>query len=305
VVDTTYRDRHKTPSILTDKKILLYTTEKENNLNLLRKQKYNFLPIIKIANNTFNEAFEDKDYWVTNKLTRKPEKVSSYENRKIFYKSLQLETIENGVYKNKSDKVWTEIFETYLELTKNGAYVTNKFKEIFREIVENIQKHTKINNISANGYVSFYINRAENLYEFIVSDDYQKGFLYQYYEMIKEEIINEQKHSIAWKGYDEIITDFKNGAYQRILENIFNLKYVLSAQSHRMTKHFGMPLLLKIVNQLEKLSIEKYKNNSFVNLEIYLNKGELSFSIKYKNGVAMVTQLANCPVSPRYGCLAS
>ncbi len=300
VVDPAFRDRQKAPSIFTDKKILLYTTEKENSLTLLKKQEYNFLAIIKIANNTFNEAFEDKDYWVTNKATGNPEKIPSYENRKIFYKSLQLETIEQGIYKNKSDKVWTEIFETYLELTKNGAYITNKFKEIFREIVENIQKHTKINDIPANGYISFYKNKSKNLYELIVSDDYQKGFLYKYHETIKEEIKKEQEDSIAWDDYDKILTDFKNRKYEIILENIFNLKYVLSAQSERMTKHFGMPLLLKIINQLEKLSKEKNKNNSFVNLEIYLNKDELSFLIKYKNGIATVHPLLNNVVKGTY-----
>lgn len=305
VVDSAFRDRNKQPSTFTDKKILLYTTEKENNLTLLRKQKYNFLPIIKIANNTFNEAFEDKDYWITNKDTGKPERISSFNNRKIFYKSLQLETIEQGVYKNKSDKVWTDIFETYLELTQNGAYITNKFKEIFREIVENIQKHTEIDNITANGYISFYINRAENLYELIVSDDYVNGFLHKYHETIKEEIKKEQKGSIAWKGYDKILTDFKNGEYIAILEDIFNLKYVLSTQSERMTKHFGMPLLLKIVNQLKKISKEKYKNDSLVNLEIYLNKDELSFLIKYhQDGTVRVESLPDNVVQGTYIHLA-
>ena len=37
LVDSTFGDRHKTPSLFTDKKILLYTTEKENNLTLLMK----------------------------------------------------------------------------------------------------------------------------------------------------------------------------------------------------------------------------------------------------------------------------
>ncbi|MFT5661299.1 MAG: hypothetical protein ACI9TV_001945, partial [Sulfurimonas sp.] len=300
VVDTTYGDRYKAPSVFTDKKILLYTTEKENNLTLLRKQKYKFLPIIKIANNCFNEAFEDKDYWTKNKDTNKPEKISSFYNRKLFYKSLQLETIEQGAYKDKSDNVWTDIFETYLELTKNGAYITNKFKEIFREIVENIQKHTRIDNISANGYISFYRNRAQNLYELIVSDDYEKGFLHKYNETIKEEIKKEKIDSIAWKDYNKILTDFKNKEYKNILKNIFNLNYVLSAQSERITKHFGMPLLLKIVYQLEKLSKKKYNNNSSVNLEIYLNKDELSFLITYKNGIATVDPLPNHVVKGTY-----
>jgi len=300
VVDSTFRDRDKQPSTFTDKKILLYTTEKENNLTLLRKQKYNFLPIIKIANNTFNEAFEDKDYWITNKDIGKREKIPSFDNRKIFYKSLQLDTIEQGAYKNKSDKVWTDIFETYLELTQSGAYITNKFKEIFREIVENIQKHTKIDNTAANGYISFYKNNAENLYELIVSDDYENGFLHKYHETIKEEIKKEQKDSIAWKGYDKILTDFKNGEYISILEDIFNLNHVLSSQSERMTKHFGMPLLLKIINQLEKLSKNKNKNNSFVNLEIYLNKDELSFLIKYENGKATAEPLLDHVVKGTY-----
>lgn len=301
VVDTSYSDRQKAPSVFTDKKILLYTTEKENNLTLLRKQKYNFLPIIKIANNTFNEDFEDKDYWITDKATHKSEKISSFYNRKIFYKSLQLETIEDGAYKNKSDKVWTDIFETYLELTQNGAYITNKFKEIFREIVENIQKHTKINDVSANGYISFYINGSKNLYELIVSDDYQSGFLNKYYETISVEILNENPDSIAWKDYNKIIQDFENEKYQLILENIFNLKYVLSAQSERVAKHFGMPLLLKIVNQLGKLSKEKYQNGDYVNLEIYLNKDELSFLIKYnEDGTVRVEPLSNNVVQGTY-----
>ena len=300
VADSTFRDKDKPPFIFTDKKILLYTTEKENNLTLLRKQKYNFLPIIKIANNTFNEAFKDKDYWITDKRTGKAERISSFDNRKIFYKSLQLETIEKGAYKNKSENVWTDIFETYLELTHSGAYITNKFKEIFREIVENIQKHTKVDNTPANGYISFYINRVENLYELIVSDDYKKGFLNKYHETIKEEIKKEQEGSIAWNGYNEILQDYKDQEFKKILENIFNLKYVLSSQKERITKHFGMPLLLKIVNQLQKLSKEIYKNDALVNLEIYLNKDELSYLIKYEDGKATAYQLNNHVVRGTY-----
>jgi len=290
VVDSQFQNKDKEPSVFTDKKILLYTTEKENNLTLLRKQKYNFLPIIKIANNIFNEDFNDKDYWTRNRETNKSEEISNFENRKIFYKSLQLETIEKGAYKNKSDKVWTEIFEMYLELTQNGAYITSKFKEIFREIVENIQKHTRVNDTSANGYISFYINSSQNLYELIVSDDYENGFLSKYYETICDEILKEKKDSIAWKDYDITIKKFEKKEYKHILENIFNLKYVLSAQSERMTKHFGMPLLLKIVNQLKKLSVEKYNTNSLVNLEMYLNKNELSFLVKYDNNNNVIVE---------------
>lgn len=298
VVDIKFRDRDKPPSGFTNKKILLYTTENENNLTLLKKQKYNFLPIIKIANNNFNEAFEDKDYWITNKDTGKAEKISSF-GRKIFYKSLQLDAKES-VYKKTRNTIWIDIFEIYLELTQNGAYITEKFKDIFSEIVENIQKHTKIDDALANGYISFYINRSQKLYELIVSDDYQKGFLSKYYETICDEILKEKQDSFAWKDYNEILKEFENKEYTKILENIFNLKYVLSAQLERITKHFGMPLLLKIVNQLEKLSKEKFKNDSFVNLEIYLNKDELSFLIKYKNGIATVQQLPNDVVKGTY-----
>lgn len=304
VVDAKFKDKHKPPSSFTNQKILLYTTEPENNLTLLKKQKYNFLPIVKIANNSFNEAFKDKDYWITNKETDKVEKISSFNNRKIFYKSLQLETIEKGAYKHKSERVWTDIFETYLELTQNGAYITEKFKEIFREIVENIQKHTKINDISANGYISFYINRAENLYELIVSDDYQKGFLSKYLETIIQEKEDEPTDEIK-KEYQKIIDDLNNEEYEKVLKNIFDLNYVLSAQKERMTKHFGLPLLLKIVKQLKKLSREKYKNDSLVKLEIYLNKDELSFLIKYKNnGEVEVHKLQNNAVRGTYIYLA-
>lgn len=306
VVDNAFRDRDKNPELFTNKKILLYTTEKENNLTLLKKQKYNFLPIVKIANNTFNEEFEDKDYWITNKNTGKSEKISSFDNRKIFYKSLQLDAKES-IYQKTRNTVWTDIFEIYLELTKNGEYITEKFKDIFSEIVGNIQKHTKIDDTLANGYISFFIDSSkqlgdnkDKLYELIVSDDYQKGFLSKYYETICDEILKETQDSIAWNDYNQIIQDFDNGQYQKVLENIFNLKYVLSAQSQRMTKHFGMPLLLRIVNQFSKISEEKYVNNSFVNLEIYLNKDELSFCIKYKNGRTTVQQLLNNVVKGTY-----
>lgn len=304
IVNSKSKEREENPLRFTDKKILLYTTEEENNLTLLKKQPYKFLPIIKIANNTFNENFEDKDYWRTDN-TGKREKISRFD-RKIFYKSLQLDAKES-IYKKTRNTIWTDIFETYLELTKNGAYITEKFKGIFSEIVGNIQKHTKIDDTLANGYISFYIDSSkqlgdnnDKLYELIVSDDYQKGFLSKYYETIFNEILKEKQDSIAWNDYKNIIQDFDNGEYQKVLENIFNLRYVLSSQSERMTKHFGMPLLLRIVNQFSKISEEKYGNNSFVNLEIYLNKEELSFFIKYKNGKATVQQLPNNVVRGTY-----
>lgn len=67
-----------------------------------------------------------------------------------------------------------------------------------------------------------------------------------------------------------------------------------------MTKHFGMPLLLKIVNQLKKLSKEKYSNEHLVNLEIYLNKDEMSFYIYNQDGVVKVKRLPNNVVQGTY-----
>lgn len=299
VIDQKYNERSKSPFTFTHKKILLYCTPQENVLTLILKQNYKFLPITKIANNDFNENFFDKDYWLTENEIKKQR---SNDNRKYFYKSLKLETIENGVYKNKSHEVWKDIFETYLILSASDSYLTTKFQEIFREIVENIQKHTKIDNVAANGYISFFKDthyKNHNQYELIVSDDYQYGFLSKYYETLKKEIKDENKNSIAWNGYNQILKDFENQNFEHILKSIFNLEYILSAQAKRVNKHFGMPILLKIVRELELLSQNIFKND-YVQLHIYLNFYEKSFLVIYKNALATVIPLENDSVRGTY-----
>ncbi len=264
------------------KKLVLFSShEEDNKILLFDNQEYPFLPIVKIGNNHFNDNFSGREYWVTKEGKREEQ---HNQNRKIFYKSLQLDTLERGVYKNKSEKVWKDIFETYLKLTKNGAYITSKFQDIFREMVENIEKHIK----EANGYIAFHKDthcKSHNQFEFIVADDYEQGFLTKYLETMIAEKEYEPNKQVK-KGYQEIIDDIQNGEYKRVLENIFSLNYVLSSQKERMTKHFGLPLLLKIVRELEEKSLEKYGTDEYVKLQIHLNYNEKCFKVVYHKGKA-------------------
>lgn len=293
-----------------DRMILIYSTVNENNLTLLENKCYNFLPIIKIANNSFfdkdsmgNDKFIEKEYWISDRNNKnstnfKARKVSNFDNRKMVYKNLLLENIVNGAYKDKSSRVWKDIFETYLKFTESGTYITKKFQDIFREIVENIEKHVK----GSNGYIAFYKDthyRDHNQFEFIIADDYYDGFLNKYLYSMKNELETEIGNAKAISGYTEIIHDIENENYVKVLQNIFDLNYVLSAQRDRITKHFGLPLLLKIIVELEKLSEEKY-NKDYVSLKVYLNKDEYSFLIEYKQGKAIVKQLRNNVVRGTY-----
>lgn len=323
IVDKYYKNKESVPSLFTDKKFLLYTSIQENSLTLLKKQGYNFLPIVKISNNDFIENFLDREYWITEsgevEVTKENELVYEKKHKKIdnlnrykFYENLLLDGSENERYRLKSEKVWEEIFEVYLELTMNGAYITNKFKEIFREIVENIQKHTELKGKVSNGYISFYKDthkdkdKKHNQFELIVSDDYKRGFLTKYEEVINEEYknlfnsnYNKELSEIAKEEYESIFKDFDNENYESILKKIFNLELLFSAQSKRITKHFGIPLLLKIVLQLENLSLKQLKKN-YVSLKIYLNKDEKSFQIVCESGMVSVYPLLDNSIRGTY-----
>ena len=283
-------------------KILLHTTvkgnndnNKDNNLTLLKEQEYNYLPIVKITNNNIDIDFISKDYWITNKTTNKKELVNN-ENRKHFYKKLQRETKENGIYKDKNDKLFTDIFVTYLAITDNKDDSINGFKDILLEMIDNIQKHAKYNNKLANGHIAFYKNSHDQQNEFIVCDDYSEGFLETYLKTMKDEKEEENiSNTEAIEEYDSIIKDLENNKNIEVLEKIFSLDYIFAIHKKRIKKHFGFPLLLKLLAQLDK-----HKNQNKTKLTVYVHRKMNTYHIVVQNAKVYVTELKGICIKGTY-----
>lgn len=284
-----------------EKIIIFYTIKKYESSSLTKMQSYNFLPITKITSIT--NINMDEDYLC----------FQDNENLKHFYYlSLQLETEEKGIYRNKSDKVWTNIFETYLNIAKDKSDSIYAFKNILFECVDNIQKHTQNDEKKANGYIAFYKNTHNKLNEFIVCDDYEKGFIETYLEVLKKEkdrlinICNEKYFSTSIEvekeeltkiisNYEEDIDILNTNTSEndiKILENLFCLNEIPKMhQAGRIIMHFGIPTLIKLLNKL---------NTSTNKLEIYLHREERSYYILYKNGKAEIKQLLDNSVKGTY-----
>jgi hypothetical protein len=275
--------------------LVVFTTVEHKNNILTAKKAYNFLPITKIT--PLSGIDMDKDY-------------SSFEdsdnNRHIFYLNLQLETKEIGLYRNKSDKVWTDLFETYLEIAKDKTDSMFSFKNILFECVDNIQKHTK----NANGYIAFYKNKKNRLNEFIVCDDYENGFIDTYLDVLVKEsnrinkiykdqnidsIKEKQEIKNILENYDKDIKKLKedtNNSDIEILEKLFCIGSIPQMhQAGRIIMHFGIPTLIKLLNKL---------NNEKNKLEIYLHRKERSYYISYINGVTNVKEILANSVKGTY-----
>lgn len=284
------------------KKIVVFYSVKHTDYILTSKKKYSFLPITKITEltkinmDTDYLNFEDKNNF-----------------KHIYYKQLQLETKEEGIYREKSDNVWTDIFEIYLNLAKDKTDSMYAFKNILFECVDNIQKHTQHDDEKANGYIAFYKNRKNKMNEFIISDDYSKGFLETYLEVLRTEksrlttiyMDKLESHKITDNEEEEFkkiisnySTDIKllegdtSSEEEEVLEELFCIdKIPKMHQAGRMIMHFGIPTLMKL---LDKLSHDKSR------LDIYLHRKERSYCINYKKGKATVRKLDDNTIQGTY-----
>ena len=263
-----------------DQILIYYATKTEHNQTQLKLDSdYKHLPIVKLTNN----KLIDEDY-----------ENDKYGNRKEFYNKLQFDKEEKKLWlpltvqeeykkKEEMENIWNIVFDKYLKINQHNDETLKALKNILYETVYNIRKHTFFSEVIANGYISFF--KKEKTFEFLIYDDYKDGFLNKYLETMIEERNNE-KSAEALLEYDSIINDLTKGKNVEVLENIFNLENIFSIQKKRIIKHFGIPLLLKIL-----VEINKNENNEKANLSIYVHRNEECYRIEFLDGKTSVSQI--------------
>jgi hypothetical protein len=262
--------------------LIYYATKTEHNQTQLKLDSdYKHLPIVKLTNNQFTQDDYEND---------------KYGNRKNFYNKLQFDKEEkelwlplsvNEEYKKKEEmeNIWNIVFDKYLKINQHNEDTLKALKNILYETVYNIRKHTFKSDIIANGYISFF--KKEKTFEFLIYDDYENGFLNKYLETMIEEKSHEKSHE-AIEEYSSIIDDLKKEKNIEVLESIFNLDNIFSIQKKRIIKHFGIPLLLKIL-----VEINKNEKNKKANLNIYLHRDKECYCVNFLDGKINVSRINN------------
>ena len=146
------------------------------------------------------------------------------------------------------------------------------FMNLFSELIGNIQKHTS-DDETTNAHLSFYrdLDPTERNIKLIVSDNYKFGFLDKYLKTLKCE-----KYKLREKGIDTTtlepftttIQDLKKGEFEKTLKGLFGIDNVTEHQIPRIVMHFGIPIILRV---LQKLLQESQK----AKLEILVNSVKL------------------------------
>lgn len=266
--------------------VIDYATKSlHNEIKLYKTNQYKHLPLTKITNRKHELVSNDPD-----------------DLRFLYYYGLSLESEksfweENSNIENKED-IWNIIFRQYLELySGSNENIIKSIKNILIEVTNNIKKHTEIDGKLANGYLSFYkknIGKGSFLNEFVVCDDFEKGFLDTYYKtMILEK--EKEEDSVALEEYDEIIDLFENEENEKVLEKIFNLEYIFKIQRQRIKKHFGVPLLLKLLSEMNSINF-----NQLISLRFYVHRGENCYLVDIRKSKTNISKLENVKFQGTY-----
>ena len=248
----------------------LYSKKDIDEINLqysFCKDNYQFLPILSLTNETkntieYNEhIFEDKikkdcrdfyknisiDYYKTN---------NTYE--KNLYSAIHqvLEAIEKPKYKQAFEK--KDFFEE--DYNDNLKLLNKDLANIFFELVDNIKRHTKIGKTYSNAYISSRYNDGFKRYEFIISDDYELGFIKSFNKTLEDNLLKlppdllkndeniEKKYKVA---FDKISTKKENTDID-ILDGLFGIKDTFGIREiQRLTMHFGIPMLMNLLKKLQ------------------------------------------------------
>ncbi|KLE08928.1 hypothetical protein AF79_07325 [Aliarcobacter butzleri L354] len=256
-----------------------------NEIKLYKTNQYKHLPLTKITNRKHELFSNDSD-----------------DLRFLYYYGLSLESEksfweESSNLENEED-IWNIIFRQYLDLYSiENESIIKSIKNILIEVTNNIKKHTEVNGKLANGYLSFYkknITKDNFLNEFIVCDDFEEGFLETYYKTMIDERSKEED-SIALEEYDEIIELFKKEENEKVLEKIFNLEYIFKIQRQRIKKHFGLPLLLKLLNEMNSSQFD-----NLISLKFYVHRGNNCYLVNISKSGTNVSKLENIKFKGTY-----
>ncbi len=269
---------HRTECTVEDIKYLF--SNRKNGLYLEQTTEYKSYPFTKDAKGSYKFYTTTPIIKVTN--TVKEELVTG--NREDIYNIFVFDAKKS--FKDIRDnhkKALTSIFES-LDMKEE---ILSPFSNIFFEVLHNIKKHTKnVDDSLANAYVNFRTDWKDD-FEFLITDDAEKGFLNNYKDvLIKEK--NDLKHELGKKIDNKLLSSYTLDIAtldkdtleddKEILVNLFDINKTFSThQIPRLMMHFGVPLLLQILN-----------NYPTSKLDIFLHrkspKGDRFYHLQFKEG---------------------
>ncbi|PLY09966.1 MAG: hypothetical protein C0626_07175 [Arcobacter sp.] len=237
-------------------KNIFFYFSKEHNDSLFQNndETRHLLPIFKINNFSkvlFNDSIHYNDIY-----TKKDDRKEIFE----------------GLIKNVNDDFSRKEFEDYLEKifkivkpnnqSNNLTNLIPPLKNLLFECIDNIKKHT---NKHTNGYFCFYYDSVNKQFKIIIYDDFTEGFLNTYKKTLEDELVDLEKRFDITNVDEKIKKPFLDSIFELnkvknqndteidhlILKKIFNKKGVFEAhQIPRIIMHFGIPTLVKIINEV-------------------------------------------------------
>ncbi|MFY9071765.1 hypothetical protein [Aliarcobacter butzleri] len=230
-----------------------YSKEHNDSLFQNNNEIRHLLPIFKINNfpkSLFNTLYYNDIY------TKKDDRKEIYE----------------GLLANVSDDFFRKRFETCLEkifqIVKSNHQSDNltnlipPLKNLLYECIDNVKRHT---NEHTNGYFCFYYDVISKEFKIIIYDDFIEGFLNTYKKTLENEFkeltnkfdINAIDEKIkqpflnSISKLNEVTSESDKEIDHLLLKKIFDNKGTFEThQIPRVIMHFGIPTLVKIINDV-------------------------------------------------------
>jgi len=236
---------------------LIYSKEYDNT----------YLPIINI--NPSKERYKENQ--------------GNIERRKETYQAFVIDDNkhEESTYSRRIHDEIKNMFEA-LNFAQSEPEAIQPFVNLFAELVDNIRKHTDIQtNEQIDAHICFFYDKKLNSgdgakqgsFQLIISDSCQMGFLDRYLVVLQEEIVrltNAKVPKEALISFLNSINELKNGKFEKILQSLFGMDSISTEhQIPRLVMHFGIPMILKIIQCFLREDNPKIKQNA--KIEVYLN----------------------------------
>jgi signal transduction histidine kinase len=245
---------------------------------------YSMLPILRLRN------FDLTDI----DTAEHEDALEPYDKRMYFYNQLSLDQSPKEYRTNLQNKI--EDLLVAVGLGNRG--LSSSFRDIFFELIDNIRKHTPS---QSNAHISFRKDTLSNLYELIVSDNSDRGFLDTYRETLDKELQRLKESGLKeeyLQNYTDVIEDINSKHYNKVLKGLFQVQKstvndtdeeMHIHQIPRIAMHFGLPLLVRL---LEKLS--KSDGKGMPELKLFLHNDNQFFEIIYSFQDGISSMSVNC-----------
>lgn len=330
-------------------KIFWYTKKRINKSRLPykfcddkdNKDIKSFLPILSLTNETKN-TIDNPDDRVE----------SNIKNNCIdLYKKISVDYRDDNDYEEELKKSIEQIlkkigrptFEDFLDendikekedekekYSKHLKMLEHSLVGIFFELFHNVKKHTKLDNPIklagnkslkySNAYISNSYNDNLKSYEFIISDDFETGFMKSFQTTLRKDqkklIIKLPNHNnLLDKNQKDLLEELKKKRKEEahnsalidsiielskpiqkidndtqeddieILKGLFRIEDTFGLREiQRLTLHFGIPMLMSLMQKLRgKLDIYVHRNERYYHIKFDGNSEEASYVDQLKD----------------------